>query len=69
MTNITTPLLAVLATLFLCACYRSAPTSERDKPVIETIHLETRVTVTTEPLHDTNASHALQPSREVSPCR
>jgi hypothetical protein len=69
MTNITTQLLAVFATLALCACYRPAPTSERDKPVIETIHLETYVTVTPELPHDTNASPAVQPSKEVPPCR
>ena len=69
MTNITTPLLAILATLPMGACYRPAATTAHERPVIETIHLETRVTVTPERPFDINARHAVQPSKEVPPCR
>ena len=69
MTNITTPLLAILATLMMGACHRAAPAAIRDKPVIDTIHLETHVTVAPEHSHEINASHAAQPSKEVPPCR
>ena len=69
MTNITTPLLAILATLSMGACYRPVPTTARDRPVVDTIHLETRVTVTPEHPLDTNVKHTAQPSKEVPPCR
>lgn len=69
MTNITTPLLAILATLMMGACHRAAPAAIRDKPVIETIHLETHVTVAPEHPLDSNSSHAAQPTKEVPPCR
>jgi hypothetical protein len=69
MTNITTPLLAILATLLIGACHRPAIPASRDKPVIDTIHLETHVTVTPECPHDANGSHATKPSKEVPPCR
>jgi hypothetical protein len=69
MTNITTPPLAILAMLLMSACYRAAPAAIRDKPVIDTIHLETHVTVTPERPLDINVKHAPQPSKEVPPCR
>ena len=69
MTNITTPLLAILATLMMGACHRAAPAAIRNRPVIDTIHLETHVTVAPERSHDPNASHTAQPSKEVPPCR
>ena len=69
MTNITTPLLAILATLMMGACHRAAPAAIRDKPVIDTIHLETHVTVAPERPLDINASHTAEPSKEVPTCR
>ena len=69
MTNFTTPLLAILATLLMGACRRPAPTTGRDRPVVDTIHLETHVTVAPEHPLDTNVGHTAQPSKEVPPCR
>ena len=69
MTCLTTPLLTILSTLLMSACHRPATTDGRDGPVIETIHLETHVTVSPERPLDINVSRAAQPSKEVSPCR
>ena len=69
MTKITTSLLAILATLLMSACHRVATTDGRDRPVIETIHLETHVTITPERPLDVSVKHPPQPSKEVPPCQ